>query len=263
MTAAEPSRDPALPELLRYAELSVEGRLPTASNLTLRCTIEGTQLRCVYKPTAGERPLWDFPDGSLGRREVATYEIAYALDWDVIPLTVWRAEGPFGPGMCQVWLEEASADALVDVVSSDSIPADWYRVFDGVDNRGREVSLVHANRLDLQRIALLDAVVNNADRKGGHLLVDALGAARGIDHGVTFAEEGKLRTVLWGWAGEEIPQGYLADLAELLERLPTLPLIGLTDAEIVATADRITALLDTAVFPVPNDEWPAIPWPIF
>lgn len=263
MTVAEPSLDPALPDLLREGTLQVEGRLPTASNLTVRCVVEGTDLRCVYKPTAGERPLWDFPDGTLGRREVATYEISNALGWDVIPLTVWRAEGPFGPGMCQVWLEDASADELVDVVSSDAVPQDWYSIFDGVDSHGREVTLVHANRADLQRIALLDAVANNADRKGGHLLVDSGGAARGIDHGVTFAEEGKLRTVLWGWAGSDIPDSLLTDLEHLLARLRELPLIGLTDAEMAATAERITGLLETKTFPLPHDEWPAIPWPVF
>jgi len=263
MTSAEHPGEWALADLLREAALEVEGRLPTASNLTLRCRIEGTQLRCVYKPTSGERPLWDFPDGTLGRREVATYTISRALGWDVIPLTVWRLDGPFGSGMCQLWLDDAVAEALVDVVPSDQIPPDWHQIFDGVDSLGRQVSLVHADRPDLQRIALLDAVVNNTDRKGGHVLLDARGAAMGIDHGVTLAEENKLRTVLWGWAGKEIPAPLQADLRGLQQQLAELALPDITFGEITAASSRLATLLESGTFPMPSEDWPAIPWPIF
>jgi uncharacterized repeat protein (TIGR03843 family) len=165
--------------------------------------------------------------------------------------------------MCQLWLDEAVAESLVDVVQSDQVPTDWHRVFDGVDNLGRQVSLVHADRPDLQRIALLDAVVNNTDRKGGHVLLAPGGAALGIDHGVTLAEENKLRTVLWGWAGTEIPAELLADLRGLQQQLPELSLPGITVDEITAASARLATLLDSETFPLPSEDWPAIPWPIF
>ena len=263
MTSAEHLPESAVSDLLREAPLEIEGRLSTASNLTLRCRVEGTQLRCVYKPTSGERPLWDFPDGTLGGREVATYTLARALGWDIIPVTVWREDGPLGSGMCQLWLDDAVAESLVDVVPTDQIPPGWHRVFDGVDNVGRQVSLVHADRLDLQRIALLDAVVNNTDRKGGHVLLDPGGVAMGIDHGVTFAEENKLRTVLWGWAGQAIPAPLQADLQGLQQQLSGLSLPSLTIAEIAAASSRLATLLDAGAFPMPSEDWPSIPWPIF
>ena len=263
MSTVGQSLDPELPDLLKTGVLEVEGRLPTASNLTVRCLVADTQVRCVYKPTSGERPLWDFPDGTLGRREVATYTLANALGWSVVPVTVWREDGPFGPGMCQVWLDDAVAENLVDVVPSDEVPADWFRVFEGVDGQGREVSLIHADRPDLMRIALLDAVVNNTDRKGGHVLQDPNSGAVGIDHGVTFAEEDKLRTVLWGWAGSDIPTDLRSDLRALADRLTDLQLIGISLDEIQATGRRLEDLVDSGRFPLPRQEWPAVPWPIF
>jgi uncharacterized repeat protein (TIGR03843 family) len=275
MTSAQPAADTDLVRQLVTGPLDVEGRLPSASNLTVRCTLVGTDLRCVYKPTVGERPLWDFPDGTLGRREVATYCLASAVGWPVVPLTVWREDGPLGPGMCQLWLDgrpdlatdqtadQAPDQVLVDIVPSQQIPPGWLHVFDGIDQAGQEVSLIHADRVDLQQIVLLDAIVNNADRKGGHLLLDAEGRAVGIDHGVTFAASDKLRTVLWGWAGTAIPSSLINDLQRGFDAVCALELVGLSSIERHAMRSRLETLLAEPVFPLPTDEWPSIPWPIF
>jgi uncharacterized repeat protein (TIGR03843 family) len=169
-------------DLLQHGELSIEGRLVDASNATLYCAIASADVTaaCVYKPVAGERPLWDFPDGTLAEREVAAYEVSTCLGWRIVPPTIYR-DGPAGPGMVQLWIDE---DTLTDVV----------RLI-----RGRSSTA-------LRRIAVFDAVVNNADRKGGHLLPVADGHVYGVDHGVTFNVEDKLRTVLWQWAGEPMPE---------------------------------------------------------
>lgn len=257
----------ALQHALSQGELSVEGRLPGASNATLRCTVEiasGIEIRCVYKPVRGERPLWDFPDGTLSGREVAAYQMCLALGWTVIPPTTWRAEGPAGPGMCQAWIDESPGRTVVDVVDPAQVLDGWLRVFEGFDSAGRPVVLVHENSLAVQRIALLDAVINNADRKGGHLLADAEGDLWGIDHGVTFSDEEKLRTVLWGWAGEPVPDE-LIDALDASRRHPAFEAIGawLHERECAALSARIDRLLRHRRFPVPAGDWPAIPWPVF
>jgi hypothetical protein len=127
---------------------------------------------CVYKPVQGERPLWDFPDGTLAGREVSAYLVSVATGWDLVPPTVLR-DGPFGPGMCQLWIDVDDVDLA---------------------------ALARSDHPDLRRMAVFDAVVNNADRKGGHLL--PLGnRIRGVDHGVCFSAEDKLRTLLWQWRG--------------------------------------------------------------
>src|SRR5215831_13118092 len=173
--------EPAL-ELLADGELTVEGRLVAASNATLYCTIEldGQTAACVYKPVAGERPLWDFPHGTLAGREVAAYAVSRAAGWNFVPPTVMR-DGPFGPGMCQLWID---LDETVDLINL-------------------------ARRTDyqpLREMAVFDAVINNADRKIGHLLPVPDGHLYGCDHGICFAEEYKLRTVLWQWRGEPLPE---------------------------------------------------------
>jgi uncharacterized repeat protein (TIGR03843 family) len=236
-------RSPSLSEdllrLLRTGTLSVEGRLVDASNATLYCTVGGTTA-CVYKPVRGERPLWDFPDGTLAGREVATYLVSEATGWGLVPPTVLR-EGPFGPGMCQVWID----------------------VVDGVDLR----ELAGSDHVDLQRMALLDAVVNNADRKGGHLLPTAEGRVLGVDHGVCFSTDDKLRTLLWQWAGEPLSAEGLEALHQLRAAL-TGSLCEelsehLTRREVRATAERVERLLLGGCYPFPSEDWPAIPWPPF
>jgi uncharacterized repeat protein (TIGR03843 family) len=270
----------ALREVLTHGELTVEGRLVDASNATLLAVavLEGVEVTCVYKPTAGERPLWDFPDGTLGRREVATYEVSAALGWDLVPPTVWRDSGPFGSGMAQAWVTAADGGemppggGLVDVVDRGATPQGWLEVVEAHGTGGRPVTLVHADDPDLRRMCLLDSLVNNADRKGGHVLRGRIGeedAVRtyGVDHGVTFSEDEKLRTVLWGWAGEVIPDADRADLELLVDRLDA----GLEDRlrellaprEVARTRQRVLRRLREGTCPLPGDGWPSLPWPAF
>lgn len=254
--------DHDLREILSSAPLTVIGQMRAASNASLVCTASSDSIQCMYKPVAGERPLWDFPEGTLGHREVAAHDISSRIGWSIIPLTVWRQDGPYGPGMCQLWID-ADETGPVALVSSEE--ATGRIVLEGQDSTGRQLALVHEDTADLQRVALFDAVVNNADRKGGHVLRDQSGRLWAIDHGVTFAEESKLRTVLWGWAGEPIPVGLLGDLRAFREsflRDPGSLADHLTSEEVEAITQRIDELLAQGTFPLPSDGWPAVPWPI-
>ena len=229
-------------ELLRSGELSIEGRLVDASNATLYCAIrlEGVEAACVYKPVAGERPLWDFPDGTLAFREVAAYAVSTATGWDIVPPTVLR-DGPFGLGMAQLWID---VDETVDLVA-----------------------LSRSTHPALRRMAVFDAVVNNADRKGGHLLPLPDGHVHGVDHGVCFSVEDKLRTLLWQWRGRRLEPDELETLQELDAALAKgrslhTALSGLLSrAEVAATTRRVSRLLTTGRYPEPSEDWPAIPWP--
>lgn len=255
--------------LLRAGEITVEGRLVDASNTTLFCDIVADRLvgRCVYKPVAGERALWDFPDGTLAGREVAAYAVSAASGWDVVPPTVLR-DGPFGPGMVQLWVDtdETAAD-LVDVMEPAALPTGWRHVLDAHGARGEPVVLAHADDVRLRRMAVLDVVLNNADRKGGHVLIEPGGAVHGVDHGVSFHTEPKLRTVLWGWAGEPLRTEEIAVLERLQDALTgdlgaTLSEL-LARNEVRACARRLDRLLTVGTFPHPSEGWPAIPWPPF
>jgi uncharacterized repeat protein (TIGR03843 family) len=201
------ARDDLL-EVLENGDLTVEGRLVDASNATLLAlaALDGVEVMCVYKPTAGERPLWDFPDATLGLREVAAYEVSAAVGWDVVPPTVWREDGPFGQGMAQAWVtapgggEMEPGGGLVDVVARGAVPTGWREVVEAHGEGGKPVTLVHADDPVLRRMCVFDSVVNNADRKGGHVLhghvlPDDEPSTYGVDHGVTFSEDEKLRTV--------------------------------------------------------------------
>ena len=253
--------------LLLGGEFELEGRLVDASNTTLRgfLTLDGVTARCVYKPVRGERPLWDFPDGTLAGREVGAYLVSHATRWDLVPPTVLR-DGPFGPGACQLWIDEPEeADPLVGFVPAESLPPRWFRVAAARDDDGLPYALAHADDPRLARLAVLDAVINNADRKGGHVLVGPDDRIYGVDHGVCFHVEDKLRTVLWGWSRRALPP----DAVEVLERLATA-LTGqlgvelsahLTRAEVATAARRVTGLLAEGRFPEPSDDWPPVPWP--
>ncbi|GAA3378302.1 SCO1664 family protein [Streptomyces sannanensis] len=255
-------------ELLTGGELTVRGRIREASNAVLFCTVayDGEEASCVYKPIAGERPLWDFPDGTLAQREVAAYEVSEAMGWDLVPPTVLR-DGPYGEGMVQLWVEadpEASLLALVE----DEEPGDGWKAVGFADvGEGRTALLVHADDPRLQRLAVLDAVINNGDRKGGHLLPTPDGRLFGIDHGVTFHVDDRLRTLLWGWAGEPLTAEAVEALAGLDTALSeggflAVRLAGLiTQAEVAALRARVQALRASGVHPEPSGEWPAIPWP--
>jgi uncharacterized repeat protein (TIGR03843 family) len=256
------------PEALTHGELTVRGRVPAASNAVLYCEMAygGRTAHCVYKPVAGERPLWDFPDGTLAQREVAAYLVSEATGWGVVPPTVLR-DGPYGEGMVQLWIDSSGDEegALLALTEEAEPAAGWKAVAEAEVEEGRTALLVHADDIRLRRVAVLDAAINNADRKGGHLLPAADGRLYGIDHGVTFHREDKLRTLLWGWAGEPLPaeavtglEKLSAELAGALgERLTAL----LTTAETAALRARVRRLLETGLHPAPGGRWPSIPWP--
>ena len=237
-----PADDAEALHLLRTGEIDLEGRMLDASNVTLVGTIRSGDVggECVYKPVAGERPLWDFPDGTLAGREISAFLVSEATGWGVVPPTVLR-EGPFGPGMVQLWIDGDEEIDLAEYVRRDD-PA-------------------------LRRMAVFDAVVNNADRKGGHIIPMPDGHAYGVDHGICFSVEPKLRTLLWRWAGRPIPLAAL----EVLERLAE-DLRGdlgeelhehLTRREVRRTSQRVADLLRTKLHPEPSGDWPALPWPPF
>ena len=197
----------------------------------------------VWKPTAGEQPLFDFPIGTLTRREVAAHRVSEALGWGIVPPTLLR-QGPYGEGMLQRWID---IDPDADVIA----------MVNGADPR-------------LRRVAVFDAVVNNTDRKAGHLLPVPGGHLHAVDHGVTFSWVPKLRTVLWAWEGEPFDDEERAGLGRVRDALGSGAAPGplaveleelLSLREIEATRARVDALLATGLFPSPNPEWPAIPWP--
>ncbi|MGQ4380147.1 SCO1664 family protein [Streptomyces sp. SAS_267] len=273
MSAPEriPPRSVTTAELLARGELKVRGQIREASNAVLYCSVsyEGREAFCVYKPVAGERPLWDFPDGTLAQREVAAYEVSEATGWGLVPTTVLR-DGPYGEGMCQMWVEPSATedgDGLLALVEGEE-PAEGWKAIGFADvGEGATALLVHADDARLRRLAVLDAVINNADRKGGHLLPAQEGRLYGIDHGVTFNAENKLRTLLWGWAGEPLTDEALEVLASLREGLAQGAPLATRLAELVsaveieATRARVEAMLASGKHPEPSGDWPAIPWP--
>ncbi|MGV0625338.1 SCO1664 family protein [Mycolicibacter minnesotensis] len=264
-------------EALHSGELEILGRIRSASNATYLCeaTLGQHRVHCVYKPVSGEQPLWDFPDGTLAGRELSAHLISAELGWNVVPYTIVR-DGPAGPGMVQLWVRQPDDDdaatpvpEMVDLVPGDHVPAGYLPVLQAYDHTGEPVTLVHADDARLRRIAVFDVVINNADRKGGHILCGVDGGVYGVDHGVSLHTEDKLRTVLWGWAGRpvaDLDEQAPAALARLLEALDgslaaTLE-PHLTSAEIVALRRRVAGLLEHPVMPMPNRHRP-IPWPAF
>ncbi len=223
--------------LLASGDLQVEGRLPWSSNLTFLVTVDGGPLAAVYKPAQGERPLWDFP-GGLYRREVAAFELSEALGWGVVPPTVARREGPFGEGSLQLFVEadyEQHYFTLLDEGSCDPL---------------------------LATIAAFDVVANNADRKSGHVLLGTDGRVWGIDHGLCFHPSPKLRTVIWDFAGHEVPDPLLSDLDRLARRLPDSLTNVLTRTEQDELVRRAELLVAAGVFPEPEGDHPPYPWPL-
>lgn len=221
-------------------DLEPIGRIAEASNASFLCEIEGG-LQVIYKPIRGEQPLWDFPEGSLAAREAAAYLVSEALGLGVVPPTILR-DGPAGEGAVQLWIEHEGVQRAVD--------------------------LVNASDSGLRRLALFDAIVNNGDRKGGHILPLPDGRILGVDHGVTFAVEPKLRTVLWAWrstpfTAEErfvISRGVDGLATNGALRAELSPLLQV--AEIDATEARLGALALTGCFPEPSPDWPPLPWPL-
>ncbi len=220
--------------------LIVTGRLIDASNATLyaKVTLGSEESACIYKPVAGERPLWDFPDGTLADREYAAFLVSDFLELDIVPLTILR-DGPYGIGMVQEWIDIDDSVDLAEFFSKD------------LDS--------------LRAMALFDAIINNTDRKIGHLLPTEGGKLFGCDHGVTFHHEDKLRTVLWQWAGQALNQKEIELLVKLKAAIGTALNLNahLTDMEIEALRKRVEILLQHGTMPHPNPDWPAIPWPAF
>jgi uncharacterized repeat protein (TIGR03843 family) len=266
-------------EALRCGELTVLGRIYSASNATFLCeaTSGDHSVHCVYKPVAGEQPLWDFPDGTLAGRELSAYRVSAQLGWHVVPYTIIR-DGPAGPGMLQLWVDQPGDAAemkdpatqddpdLVDLVPLDKLPPGYLPVLQAYDYAGEPVALVHADDIRLRRMAVFDVLINNADRKGGHVLRGLDGGVYGVDHGVCLHVQDKLRTVLWGWAGDTLDDDTLAAVARLAGALDGSLREALqphiTVAEIAALRQRTRTLLDNPVMPDPNRRHP-IPWPAF
>jgi uncharacterized repeat protein (TIGR03843 family) len=255
-------------DLLVRGELTVLGRIMPASNSTFFCRLgpEDAEVRAVYKPVSGERPLWDFADGTLAAREYAAWLVSESLGWAVVPPTVLR-DGSAGPGMVQLWCEPDPAQTPVDLLPEGPLPSGLLHVLDAFDQDDRPVMLVHEDCAPLQRMALFDIVVNNTDRKGGHVLAMPDGHRYGVDHGVCFHVDDKLRTVLWGWHGRPLDEDHVdalnslaaqldGDLGDALREL-------LTGPEVAATRRRVARLASVRRFPQPGPGWPSIPWPAF
>ena len=267
-------------EVLRRGELTVIGRIRSASNATFLCEahLGERQAHCVYKPVAGETPLWDFPDGTLAGRELCAYLVSAALGWNIVPYTIIR-DGPAGRGMLQLWVDQpedqpgdqpgdqlVAGPDLVDLLPAGHIPPGYLPVLQAYDYAGDEVTLVHADDIRLRRMAVFDVLINNADRKGGHILSGVDGQVYGVDHGVSLHVEDKLRTVLWGWAGKPIDDDTLETVARLRDQLRGE--LGdqlcehITGREVDALHARTVTLLDNPVMPGPDRRRP-IPWPAF
>ena len=251
-------------------EIEVLGRITDSSNLAVVArvsTLPGGHV--IYKPIRGERPLWDFPEGTLAGREVAAQVVSELGGWDVVPPTVMR-DGPLGPGSVQLWIgnpfEPVADDVVVDLVPEGRTPAGWRAVFDGETPGGSAVTVVHSGADDVRSLSVLDAALNNSDRKGSHCLRDVDGRLWAIDHGVTFSPTPKLRTVLWGWAGEPIVDADLARLEHLRRALEASHvrdrlLVLLPEADADALMLRVARLIDRGVHPSPRRDWPSVPWP--
>ena len=229
--------------LLQNGKIDIEGLVPWSSNYTFLVTLrEGTrETMAIYKPSRGERPLWDFPDGSLARREVAAYVVSAALGWPNIPPSVLR-DGPEGEGVVQLFIETVEQQHFF--------------------------TLRQAHRDEMKHIAAFDALVNNTDRKGGHVLLGTDGCIWCIDHGVTFHEYPKLRTVIWDFTEQHIPEEILKDVCQLQSRLrraedelPKSLAALISRRELKALRERVDEMIERGVYPTPPEDWPPVPWP--
>lgn len=287
-------------QALADGDLTVIGRIRSASNATFLCeaTLDDRVQHCVYKPVRGEAPLWDFPDGTLAGRELCSYLVSASLGWNIVPYTIIR-DGPAGPGMLQCWVDQPADDTgdaddgapsadnaaadnagndaadndpgdagpdLIDLLPSGRVPAGFLPVLQAYDYAGDAVTLVHADDDRLRRVAVFDVLINNADRKGGHILSGVDGQVYGVDHGLCLHVEDKLRTVLWGWAGKPVDGATLEAVGRLGEALGDE--LGaqlrrhITSTEVAALRARVVALLRNPVMPTPDGRRP-IPWPAF
>ena len=234
---------PEIMKALHQGEFNLQGQFLSGSNYTFlsKLTYQDICFQVVYKPIRGEQPLWDFPHGSLARREVAAFLISEALNWDLVPPTILRKNGPLGPGSLQQYI--------------DHDPNDHYFNYEDKD------------RQRLRPVALFDLILNNADRKGGHILRGTGDHIWLIDHGLCFHSEDKLRTVIWDFSGETIPKELIADLANLEqqlkegEKLYSELVKYLRASEVSAMLGRITRLREGECFPAPPASRRSYPWP--
>ena len=241
MTLALPAD--SLKHALTHGDIELKGQFTLGYNYTFLVSVhhEGVKYPAVYKPSRGERPLWDFPDNTLAGREAAAYLVSQSLGWELVPLTIMRDEAPLGPGSLQQFIEH--------------------------DPNYHYFNFREPDRQRLRPVALFDLLVNNADRKGGHILIQKCTRHLYlIDHGLCFHEEDKLRTVLWDFAGEDIPEELTAALTVFRAELstPSLPAaleLHLSPGEIVALGSRAETLLKTRTFPLPPEDRRAFPYP--
>jgi uncharacterized repeat protein (TIGR03843 family) len=237
------NRDQNILTILQKGEIAIQGEFLWGSNYTfsVQITHANTTVQGVYKPTRGERPLWDFPKSTLARREVAAYLVSEALGWSLVPPTVYRRKGPIGPGSVQLFIQHDSE----------------YHYFNFAEN----------DRQRLRPVALFDILINNADRKGSHILIDRNDHMWLIDHGIGFHRDDKLRTVVWDFAGEMIPADLCTSLIEFRQKLqPSSELVTelqayLTTEEILALAARTDQLIVSKCFPNPHPNRRPYPWP--
>jgi uncharacterized repeat protein (TIGR03843 family) len=233
---------------LQAGKLSLKGEFAWGSNYTflIQADYENVSISAVYKPTRGERPLWDFPPSTLTKREVAAFLVSEALGWDLVPPTVYRMDAPYGKGSLQLYIEHN--------------PEYHYFTFS------------QADRERLRPVVVFDLLINNADRKGSHILLDNDSHLWAIDHGICFHAEDKLRTVIWDFAGEPYPQGLIQDLENFTNKLngdgegsaelqSTLHNY-LGKQEIAALAERTRAIIDQKTFPAPSNDRRQFPWPL-
>lgn len=231
-------------QILENGETTLKGEFPWGSNYTFLVELQhnGSQILAVYKPTRGEQPLWDFPAASLAKREAAAFQVSNALKWELVPPTVYREDVPLGPGSLQVFIEHD--------------PEYHYFNFSQQDKQR------------LRPTALFDLLVNNADRKGSHVLIDQTGHLWLIDHGICFHVEDKLRTVVWDFAGESFPTELVKDLQTFQISLqPTSKLRHkllklLSEEELQALAQRAAYLVTNPRYPDPNPDRRPYPWPL-
>jgi len=224
-------------DLLLTGKIEIEGLIPDSSNGALKVLVSNANesMNAIIKPEVSIRPLWDFPDMDLNNREYATYLLDRALNLNYVPETVMRNVEGIGKSLIQEWVKESDNDLII-VKSPEDIPNDYLKVLQGYDELNKLITLAHKDVRELRNLCLFDLVINNADRKGGHLLVDSDNKMWAIDHGVSWHFESKIRTVLWGWIDESFNDEDLALVEELLKENN---------------------------FPQPGDQWPAVPWPIF
>ena len=254
-------------DLLLNGEIEIEGLIPDSSNGALKVLVSNSKqsVEAIIKPEVSIRPLWDFPDLDLNNREYATYLLDRELNLNYVPDTVMRNVEGIGKSLIQEWVTESDNDLII-VKSPEDIPEEYLKVLQGYDELNKLITLAHKNNRDLRNLCLFDLVINNADRKGGHLLIDSANKMWAIDHGVSWHFESKIRTVLWGWIDETFNEQDIALLnnaKKVIQTWKNEEFIYLSEEEIEQAIKRVDGLLKENAFPQPGDQWPAVPWPIF